>query len=168
MTTLGIDPATRTGLAVVDGPNLVYSAAVTLSPFDYPGRVSALQAIWADCPWQQVAIEGQWTGDTTTPEGRAKAQGAQVVMQSAALWRAAAQQVGGVPPQTLLPGTWRARLGIGGRLSRDQLKALALAFCRARGWVVAGEDEADAACIAAALAWSQKKEPTPKKSAHRS
>jgi hypothetical protein len=163
MTTLGIDPATTTGLAIVDGPRLVYSGTVTLSPFDYPGRVSALTAIRAAHPWSAVAIEGQWTGDTTTPEGRAKAQGAQVVMQSAALWRAAAQQVGGVPPQTLLPGTWRARLGIGGRLSRDQLKALALAFCRARGWVVAGEDEADAACLAFVGEHARKKEPTLKK-----
>jgi hypothetical protein len=163
MTTLGIDPATATGLAIIEGANLVYTHTETLPVTDYPSRVALLREVYAKHPWDRCAIEGQWVGDTTTPEGRAKAQGAQTTMRSAALWAAAVMEVSGIVAQTLQPSTWRSRMEMPGRLDRDQLKALALKFCRDRGLVVGTVDAAEALCIAFVLENSRQKPPKPKK-----
>ena len=164
MSTLGIDPATTTGLAIVDGPRLLYSGTLRSKPGDLMPKHDAVRRLFAQYGWDQATIEGQWIGDTSTPEGRSKAQGALLVRDAAAMWRAALQLVTTIDPVVVQPGAWRslvfARKAPTGRAA---CKEAALRFCQRRGWAVESVDAAEAACIAASLEWRQKKATTPLK-----
>ena len=158
MTTLGIDPATTTGLAIVDGPRLLYSGTVKSTPGDLMPKHDAIRALYVVYGWDRATIEGQWIGATDTPEGRSKAQGALLVRDAAAMWRAALQLVTTDDPVIVQPGSWRALVFAGRAPSgRAACKEAALRFCRSRGWAVDSVDAAEAACIAASLEWRQKK-----------
>lgn len=158
MTTLGIDPATKSGLAIVDGPRLIYSGTLHSKPGDLMPKHEAIKALYVVYGWDRATIEGQWIGDTSTPEGRSKAQGALIVRDAAAMWRAALQLVTTIDPVVVQPGSWRALVFAGqAPRGRAACKEAALRFCAARGWVVESVDAAEAACIAASLEWRQKK-----------
>lgn len=158
MTTLGIDPATKSGLAIVDGPRLIYSGTTHSKPGDLMPKHTAIRELFARYGWDRATIEGQWIGDTSTPEGRSKAQGALIVRDAAAMWRAALQLVTTIDPVVVQPGSWRSLVFAGkAPKGRDACKEAALRFCASRGWVVESVDAAEAACIAASLEWRHSK-----------
>lgn len=163
MTTLAIDPATTSGIAIVRGAELLYVDTIKLRPSDFIAKQAVIQRLYAEYEWDRAVLEDQWIGEVSTAAGRAKAQGALIVRESATMWRAAIQAVTTANPEMIQPGTWRARV-FPGRVPRQraQAKEAALRFCRGRGWVVGSVDAAEAVCIACSVEWAQKAT-TPKK-----
>ena len=147
MMVLGIDPAARTGLAVVDARgDLRYHCAVTPG-VTYRERLELLEEIAATFPSiGAVAIE-------VPPKFGDRAASTAKVNNRAGEWMALVR-LANLPEVTeTMPSQWRSRIGMptAGR-SRSTLKRMAVAYCVARWGVTMSEDEADAALIALAYA----------------
>jgi hypothetical protein len=155
MTTLGIDPATKSGLAIVDGPRLLRSVTITCEPTNITRKEQVLRELYALHPWTAAVIEDQWIGKTETPEDEAKARDTLIIRDSAASWRCALRLVLGVDVNEMLqPQRWRS-LVFAGKVPRGRkaCKDAAIRKCAELGWGVVKVDEAEAALIAGAYAW---------------
>jgi len=147
MMVLGIDPATRTGIAVVDGRgDLRFHRAVTPG-ISHRDRLTLLEEIAAQFPEiGAVAIE-------VPPKFGDKAASTAKVNNRAGEWMALVRLTELPEIVETMPSQWRSRVGMPtGRRTRETLKRMALAYCVARWGATMSEDEADAALIALAYA----------------
>jgi uncharacterized protein (DUF924 family) len=148
MITIAIDPSTtRTGIARLDRHVLIETISIKGAPTTDQIREYLTGA-------DQVAVEDQWVGDDedcdTQQEARAKKQSALLIKEAATRWITVAEVLG-IPVIVLHPSTWRSRLKFR-RGSSKFYKAQAVAFCKARGWIIHNHDAAEAACIGL-VAW---------------
>ena len=147
MTTLAIDAATRSGLAVVRGGELLFAANVNAPPLDRALEVlRPLVALGVD----RIAIEAAQVRGGSSVRQKAQSQGTLVQAEWIGLWRAVCRMTfPGVPIADVYPSTWRSglRLPTG---DRAHLKRIALAAAGQRWphreWK--NNDEAEAALIA--------------------
>lgn len=145
MMSLGIDPATRTGLAVVDERlDLRWHKAITPGMSDLE-RLGILRQLAADYPITAVGIE-------VPPKWQGREHSSESVTLDAGSWRMLCSLAGLPEPALMGPSTWRAKVNMpfAGK-SRETLKRMARDFCRRRWAVDLSEDEADAALIALAV-----------------
>jgi len=150
MTTLAIDPAAKTGIAVVSSAELLHASTVTANA-NMLQRIALLQTLPKP---DRIAIERpqlRMVGDDKTSQG--KAQASLALSQQVGLWRAICEFVHpGVPMLHIYPATWRSALRMPAG-DRKHLKALSLAAARARWphveWTT--DDQSDAALLALAV-----------------
>lgn len=150
MTTLAIDAAAKTGIAVVNGAELLHASTVTAKA-NMLQRIALLQTLPRP---DRIAIERpqlRTVGDDKASQG--KAQGTLSLSQQVGIWRAICEFVyPGVPMLQVYPATWRSALRFPAG-DRKHLKALSLAAARARWphieWT--SDDQSDAALMALAV-----------------
>lgn len=147
MTTLAIDAATRSGLAVVRGGELLFATHVNAPPLDLAlGIVRPLATFGID----RIAIEAAQVRGGASVRQKAQSQGTLVQAEWIGLWRAVCRMTfPGVPISDIYPSTWRSGLQLPTG-DRAYLKRIALAAAGQRWphreWK--NNDEAEAALIA--------------------
>lgn len=139
MITIGVDPATATGLALWVGPRLVGHRLVkSVDPFDPVVRMKALKSLCPDIRQAVVAVEGQYVG--------VNAQSALKTGYNAASWVCIARALGAGTPPLVLPGEWAKRFGKFPRSSEDRkARSKQIVFDRLR--LDVQDDVADAILI---------------------
>ena len=150
MTTLAIDAATTTGIAVVNGAELLH-ASVIMTRSTMLQRLALLQTLPRP---DRVAIERpqlRTVSDDKASQG--KAQGTLLVSRHVGMWQALCELAyPGVTVLHVYPATWRSALRFPAG-DRKHLKALSLAAARARWphveWT--SDDQSDAALMALAV-----------------
>ena len=150
MTTLAIDAAAKTGIAMVDGAELLHVSTVTAKA-NMLQRIALLQILPKP---DRIAIERpqlRTVGADKASQG--KAQGTLSLSQQVGIWRAICEFVfPGVPMLQVYPATWRSALRFPAG-DRKHLKAVSLAAARARWphieWT--SDDQSDAALLALAI-----------------
>jgi hypothetical protein len=147
MTTLALDAATRTGLAVVRGGELLFVANVNA-----PGIERALEVLrpLVELGIDRIAIEAAQARGGESVREKAQSQGTLAQAEWIGLWRAVCRMTfPGVPIADVYPSTWRSglRLPTGDRAYMKRI-ALAAAAQRWPGRTWKNTDEAEAALIA--------------------
>jgi hypothetical protein len=150
VTTLAIDAASTTGIAVVNGAELLH-ASVVMARSDTLQRLTLLQTLPRP---DRVAIERpqlRTVSDDKASQG--KAQGTLSVSRHVGMWQALCELAyPGVTVVHVYPATWRSALRFPAG-DRKHLKALSLAAARARWphveWT--SDDQSDAALMALAV-----------------
>ena len=150
MTTLALDAATKTGLAVVRRTELLH-VTVIMARTTTLQRLTLLQTLPQP---DRIAIERpqlRTVSDDKVSQG--KAQGTLSVSRHVGMWQALCELAyPGVPVLHVHPATWRSALRFPTG-DRKHLKALSLAAARARWpheeWT--SDDQSDAALMALAV-----------------
>jgi hypothetical protein len=146
MTTLALDAATKTGLAVVRGAELLHVTGRN-SPTITEARelLLALGTLGINC----IAIEAAQARGATTARQGAQAQGTLRQAEWIGLWRAVCRDVfPRVPIVDVYPATWRSGIGMPSG-DRKHLKACSLHMARSR-WpehLWTSDDLSDAALL---------------------
>lgn len=150
MTTLAIDAAAKTGIAMVDGAELLHVSTVTAKA-NMLQRIALLQILPKP---DRIAIERpqlRTVGADKASQG--KAQGTLSVSRHVGMWQALCELAyPGVTVLHVYPATWRSALRFPAG-NRKHLKAVSLAAARARWphieWT--SDDQSDAALMALAI-----------------
>jgi hypothetical protein len=150
VTTLAIDAASTTGIAVVSGAELLH-ASVVMARSNTLQRLTLLQTLPRP---DRVAIERpqlRTVSDDKASQG--KAQGTLSVSRHVGMWQALCELAyPGVTVVHVYPATWRSALRFPAG-NREHLKACSLAAARARWphveWT--SDDQSDAALMALAV-----------------
>jgi Holliday junction resolvasome RuvABC endonuclease subunit len=135
---LGIDPATRTGLALIVDATTVRTRRVCIPADDHAAHVAALREIIGDATVARAGIETQYIG-------RHAGAGLSVVMHRAA-WDAACVDLG-IDVAHMAPDEWR-RYTVPTVRGRDAAKQAQRAWALRKFGVDVTDDEADALGLA--------------------
>lgn len=146
MTTLAIDAAAKTGIAVVNGAELLHASTVTAKA-NMLQRIALLQTLPTP---DRIAIERpqlRTVGNDKASQG--KAQGTLSLSQQVGIWRAICEFIyPNVPMLQVYPATWRSGIGMPAG-DRKYLKACSLHMARTR-WpehLWTSDDLSDAALL---------------------
>ena len=135
--TIGVDPATTTGLALIDGTTC-RTMSVRIPLGDITRRIDTLRTLAGDTLVDAVAIEQPYAGQ--------HAGAGLVVARHAAMWEAAAHTLQ-LRVVRMAPSEWR-RHTIPGVVGREKCKAAQVKWAARVYGVTVSDDEADALGLA--------------------